>query len=210
MEVAKGKKVRVRKLVREDVDKMQRWSMHQDPLFFHYNFPKMNEAEKDEWYAIKTKTFRKKSFAIENLTKEVIGYLSIRDIKWLKRESELGIVLDPQHINKGYGTEAIRIFLEYYFNELNMTAMTLRAAKFNERAIKCYMQCGFRVLKESDEEFEDQYAEIFYNPLYKDLRKLFTIVEGKKKTRYVHMQVKKVEFYGENNHLSTKTVKIVE
>lgn len=210
MEIARGEKVRIRKLVREDVDKMQNWSMHEDPLFFHYNFPKMNEIEKDEWYAIKTKTLRRKSFAIENLAKEVVGYLSIRDIKWIRRESELGIVLDRKHINKGYGTEAIKIFLDYYFRRLHMSTMTLRAAKFNERAIKCYMQCGFRVLQESDEEFEDQYAEIFYNPLYKELRKLFTITEGRKKTRYVHMQVKKDEFYRENNSLSTKTVKIVE
>jgi RimJ/RimL family protein N-acetyltransferase len=210
MEVARGEKVRIRKLIREDVDKMQNWSMHEDPLFFHYNFPKMNEKEKDEWYAIKTKTFKRKSFAIENLEKEVIGYLSIRNIKWIKRESELGIVLDPKHINKGYGTEALRIFLDYYFRQLNMSAMTLMAAKFNERAIKCYKQCGFRVLKESDEEFEDQYAEIFYNPLYEDLKKLFTSADGKKKTRYVHMQIKKAEFYGINNNLSTKIVKIVE
>ncbi|QEK13499.1 GNAT family N-acetyltransferase [Crassaminicella thermophila] len=198
------KKVTVRKLIREDVDKMQSWAMHEDPLYFHYNFPKLNEEQKDKWYKIKTTKFRKKSFAIENDEGEIVGYLSIRNIKWIKRESELGIVLDAKHMNKGYGTEALILFLDYYFQTLKMKSIILRTAKYNKRAIRCYTNCGFKVIKECMDEFEDQYAEIFYNPKYNYLRELFTIVDGKKMTEYLHMRLTKDEFYEKTNSLSTE------
>ncbi|QZY55130.1 GNAT family N-acetyltransferase [Crassaminicella profunda] len=210
MKILKGEKVYIRKLLREDVDKMQCWATHEDPLYFHYNFPKMNKEQSDEWYRIKTKKLKRKSFSIESKDGEVIGYLSIRDMKWMRRESELGIVFDAQYINQGYGKEAIILFLDYYFNILKMKTLILRAAKFNKRAIKCYTSCGFEIVKESMDEFEDQYAEIFYNPLYSQLRRLFIISGGKKKTCYVHMKVSKEEFYKKINSLPTKPCVSVE
>ncbi|TCO77982.1 GNAT family N-acetyltransferase [Marinisporobacter balticus] len=200
----RGEKVSIRKLIREDVDKMQCWSMHEDPLYFHYDFPKLNHGQRDEWFKIKTKKFRKKCFAIENDKSEVVGYICIRNIRWIKRESELGIVLDAKHMNQGYGTEAILLFLDYYFNKLKMKSILLRTAKYNKRAIRCYTRCGFIAIKESLDEFEDQYAEIFYNPLYNHLKGMFTITDEIRKTDYIHMIVKKDEFYKKINHVPTK------
>lgn len=204
MPIIEGEKVIIRELIREDVDKMQQWGTHEDPLFLNYNFPKLTSQEADEWYQIKTSKLRKKCFAILNKDTRLVGYISIRDIKWIKRESELGIVLDPNHINNGYGTEAINLFLEYYFNQLRMSSISLRTAKYNKRAIRCYLNCGFRLIKESIDEFEDQYCEIFYNPKYINLAKYFNIIEGKKVTDYYHMEVTKEDFK-KNNVLSTVT-----
>ena len=205
MWLIKGKKTRIRYLLREDVDKMQNWGRHADPLLMHYNFPKMSEKERDEWYKIKAKKLNKRSYAIENLRGEVIGYLSIRDIKWLKRESELGIVMNPNAMNKGYGTDAIQAFLEYYFRDMRMSSIVLRAAKYNERAIQCYKKCGFRKIGEGDFEFEDQYAEIFYNPAYADLKRLFVEKDQKIMTRYTQMRVTRQEFIHRNKDISTET-----
>ncbi|MCT4605818.1 MAG: GNAT family N-acetyltransferase [Marinisporobacter sp.] len=204
MEGLMGENIKIRQLRREDVDKMKCWAMHEDPLYFHYNFPEMNEEQSDEWYEVKTKKLKRKSFAIENKEDDVVGYLSIRDMKWMKRESELGIVFDAKHMNKGYGREAIILFLEYYFNTLKMKSLVLRAAKFNKRAIKCYKSCGFEIVKEAMDEFEDQYSEIFYNPLYSQLRRLFIVSGGKKKTLYVHMKINKEDFYNKLKSLPTK------
>ena len=200
----KGNKVIIRDLEREDVDAMQNWGRHEDPLLFHYNFPVLTSREADEWYRIKTAKIRKKCFAIEGLDKSLIGYLSIRDIKWLKRESELGIVLDPSNINHGYGSEAIKLFLEHYFNELKMHSIKLRTAKYNKRAIKCYENCGFIKVKETLEEFEDQYNEIFYNPIYAPYKQYFKILYGKKMTEYIHMQITREEYLQKVQNLSTE------
>ncbi|KXG73903.1 GNAT family N-acetyltransferase [Thermotalea metallivorans] len=206
MWIAIGEKTRIRKLFREDVDQMQNWGSHRDPLFFHYNFPYLDTNERDEWYRSKTGKFRKKSFAIENTRGEVIGFLSIRDIQWIKRESELGIVLNPDCMNEGYGTDAIKAFLYYYFQGMKMKTITLRVAHFNERAIRCYCKCGFEVIGEEEMAFEDQRAEIFYNPKYHDLQKLFTRTKQGMATKYMRMALKKENYEHRINSLSTKTV----
>ena len=206
MAIIRGRKVRIRELAREDVDKMQLWGQHKDPLFFHYNFPTLTSKEADQWFHIKTAKFKKKCYVIVNHDELVVGYIAIRDIRWLKRESELGIVIDPSHINSGYGTEGISLFLDYYFNQLRMLAINLRTAKYNKRAIKCYENCGFTMVKEVLEEFEDQFNKIFYNPLYGHLNKHFQKIGTKQMTAYLHMRITKEEYIQKTNSLSTTII----
>lgn len=47
-------------------------------------------------------------------------------------------------MNKGYGTEAIRLLLDYGFNYMNLHSVKLELMSFNERALKCYKKCGFK------------------------------------------------------------------
>lgn len=202
--VREGERVQIRKLIRDDVDKMQKWKEYSDPLYFHYSFPQLDREESDMWYKMKTKRFSKKIFAIDHKGGELIGYISIRNIKWIKRECELGIVFDANYVNRGYGTEAMLLFLDYYFCDLNMTKIILRTAKYNKRAIRCYGKCGFKIEKESLDEFEDPEAELFYNPKHHDLKKLFVIKEDKKKTKYMYMSINKNEFYNKINEIITK------
>lgn len=206
MWIAIGEKTRIRKLEREDVDRMRYWGKHSNPLFFHYNFPSLSKQERDEWYRLKAGKFRKKSFVIENSENEIIGFLSIRDLSWFKSEGELGIVLDPNHMNEGYGTDAISAFLAYYFRRMKMRAITLRAAVYNERAIRCYKKCGFEVIGEEIMEFEDQTAEIFYNPKYQEFTEMFIRSDRGMMTKYVKMELKRENYEHSINSMSTKTV----
>jgi len=210
VESVRGVRVCVRELRLEDVDQMQNWAEHEDPLFFYYNFPKISQKERQQWYQMKTRWLIRKSYAIENEHGRVIGYLSIRNINWIKRESELGIVLDPAYINQGYGSEALWVFLGHYFETLKMQSLKLRTAKFNKRAIRCYQRCGFRIIKETEEEFEDQYSEIFYQPEYQHLKKLFTEKRGKKMTKYLHMKITRKEYAQLVNSFSTKNMQNCE
>lgn len=204
--IAIGEKTKIRKLEREDVDRMRNWGKHTNPLFFHYNFPHLSKQERDEWYRLKTGKFRKKSFVIENLENKIIGFLSIRDMNWFTGEAELGIVLDPDHMNQGYGTDGIQAFLEYYFRRMRMRTITLRAAVYNKRAIRCYKKCGFEVIGEEIMEFEDQTAEIFYNSKYQDFEEIFIPSNRGIMTKYMKMELKKRNYEHSINSMSTKTV----
>ncbi len=184
-----GDKTIIRDLKRKDVDSMTKWGKHEDLTFLHYNFPYLNDKERNLWYKIKTQKSKKRCYAIEDLDKNLIGYISLRDIKFLKRESELGIVFDPKCIDKGYGTEALWNFLDIYFNKIKMKRLILRVAKFNKRAIRCYEKCGFIKTYEALEEFEEQYedSEIRKNILnrYKDI----IIKDNKLMTKYYYMHI---------------------
>lgn len=140
----KGPRVIIRPLEIGDVFLMRGWGKHDNPLIADYNFPDLTDREIERWYKKKTSSFRNKYFAIYNEENKFIGYLGMKDIKRLRKESTLGLVFDPNYVSKRYGTETLETFLNYYFNELNMKRMYLEVAEFNVRAYKLYRNMGFK------------------------------------------------------------------
>ena len=75
----------------------------------------------------------------------MIGSVSLEKIDWKDRNATLGIMIgEEEYRSKGYGTEAIRLILEYGFKYLNLQNIKLDLMEFNERALKCYQKCGFK------------------------------------------------------------------
>ena len=66
----------------------------------------------------------------------------MRQIKG-RESSRLGIGFGTDFCGQGYGTEALRIFLRYYFLDLGFRKMVLDVSAINQRAVRCYEQCGF-------------------------------------------------------------------
>jgi len=54
-------------------------------------------------------------------------------------------LLDPAVLGQGLGTEVTRLVLAYAFGALGLVELTVRVLEFNERAIRCYVRCGFIV-----------------------------------------------------------------
>jgi len=66
------------------------------------------------------------------------------NILWNDRVGTCGIFVgDKKEQGKGYGTEAMKLLLEYGFNTLNLNRLDLKVNDFNLRAIKCYQRLGF-------------------------------------------------------------------
>lgn len=85
-------------------------------------------------------------FAIVDSNEDkLIGTVGLHQINHLKRKATLGIFIgDEEYRGKGYGTEAIRLILDYGFNYLNLNNIKLDLMEFNERALACYKKCGFK------------------------------------------------------------------
>lgn len=86
------------------------------------------------------------TFSIITLDKDkLIGTVGLEEINYLHRTATLGIFIgDKEYLSKGYGTEAIRLLLDYGFNYMNLHSIKLQLMSFNERALKCYKKCGFK------------------------------------------------------------------
>ena len=76
---------------------------------------------------------------------KMIGTVSLERINNINRTATLGIFIgNKNYLNKGYGTEAIKLILDYGFKYLNLNNIKLDLMEFNKRALKCYEKCGFK------------------------------------------------------------------
>jgi len=184
MEIASGERIKIYHLTLEDVMLMSKWGIHKNPLFNDYNFSAMNNDELIEWYRFKTSFKSKKYFSVYNEEDNFIGYLGIKNIRNIMKESTLGVAFDPNYMNQGYGTEAIKAFLKYYFINLNMRILFLKVAKFNKRAKRCYEKCGFVVCNEYLKIYDNQLLDL-NNPYYLEEKDSF-VIKNKKIYNYIY------------------------
>jgi RimJ/RimL family protein N-acetyltransferase len=76
----------------------------------------------------------------------LIGYIGAWGLCWQHGDTFFGMGIgDEAYWSKGYGTEALRLFLRYAFRELNLRRVSLDVFSYNPRALRCYEKCGFRV-----------------------------------------------------------------
>lgn len=188
-----GEKVTIRPLELKDVFEMRNWGYHGNPLLSDYNFPLMNDRQIKKWYNYKTNTFFNKYYGVFSKSQKLIGYLGIKDIRFIRRESTLGIVFDPNYIDQGYGTETLKEYLNYYFNEMKMKKMYLEVAEFNQRALRLYRKMGFKSIGYYLDEFHDQKMDLD-NRYYLQNKSCFVIHEERIYNYIYRMKLDKEEF----------------
>ena len=149
------------------------WRPFADPLYQPYDFPRRNRTEHLCWFDWRSRDPSRRLYAIEDQEHQVIGSLTLRDIDG-QRSARLGITIGSDFVSKGYGTEALRVFLEHYFGAMGFARMVLDVAATNLRAVRCYRGLGFQVL---DQHYRSAGHSSFRilrkEPRYQHLRNLF-------------------------------------
>ena len=73
-----------------------------------------------------------------------IGSISFHDILESNRRATMAIGISlASDMNKGYGTEAIKLLLVHGFGAMTLHRIDLRVLARNKRAIRAYEKCGF-------------------------------------------------------------------
>lgn len=145
-----GEKVILRAYKEEDIDVATKLVNDKELKKFLVNFipfPTSN-WEEEEW--VKSQKSNKEgtyNFAIEDIeTNKYIGGCGINSVNWLARVATVGIMIgDKDYWGKGYGTDAMKVLIDFIFNNMNINKIRLSVFSFNERAIKSYERCGFEV-----------------------------------------------------------------
>jgi RimJ/RimL family protein N-acetyltransferase len=78
-------------------------------------------------------------------TNEAIGTCGFLKIDSINQTANAGIFIgNKNYWNKGYGTEALSLLVDYGFKALNLHNVMLEVASFNKRAIRSYEKIGFK------------------------------------------------------------------
>lgn len=120
-------------------------------------------ASEKEYLENAEKNIDRRTFNIVSLEDDkLVGTVGLESINWIERSAVLGIFIgDNDFRSNGYGTEAIKLLLEYGFRYINLHSIRLDLLSVNERAHKCYLKCGFKDTGASRE-------QIFLNGKYYD------------------------------------------
>lgn len=91
-----------------------------------------------------SKSFR---FSIHTLDEDkLIGGVGLWISSWTHAETWLGISIgERDYWGRGYGTDAMRLAVQYAFLELGLRRVSLGLHAYNERALKSYQKVGFKL-----------------------------------------------------------------
>lgn len=143
----KGEKVRLRGYTKDDI-KLAYEYMNDPEVMLNLStgipYPMTLEMEM-EWFENQKKLKDTYNFAIETLEEGIyIGGCGINNIDWKNGTATVGIFIGHKdYRGKGYGTDAMKILVDFIFNQINVNRVELSVFEFNERAQKSYKKCGF-------------------------------------------------------------------
>lgn len=149
-----GRRVVLRDWNSTDEISARRWVAYDDPFSEVWNIPRAGSTSFAGglfWGGTATgvanaRLSMRRHWAIETTAGTLIGRISLREINARRSQSRLGISVHAHHVSQGLGTEALTLFLQYFFNELRFETMLLDVAAVNVRAVRCYRRLGFRVI----------------------------------------------------------------
>lgn len=143
----RGETIRLTAVTKEDMPVLARW--YQDPGFLRlWNADPakpQTEADVSKWQEEEAKKENAYRFAIRPLEgNDLLGLLELDGILWNNGTGWIAIGFgDRGHWGKGYGSEAMRLLLDFAFGELNLHRVQLTVFAYNERAIHLYEKLGF-------------------------------------------------------------------
>ena len=179
----------LRDMVRSDLDQMQRWRPHADPLSTTWNTRWHSSADMDSWLSRYMRDDSRSVYAIALHDAQIIGRLSLRHI-YSGQHAVLGIALGTDWMGQGYGTEAIRAFMPYYFYTMGFRVLLLDVAALNVRAVRCYQKVGFVTTGEHFRPVTSTEARAFMrSPQYQELSHLTRQWRGQHQMLFYDMEL---------------------
>lgn len=186
-----GKKIRLREYRKEDIP--IRINYINDPEICKNLTPDIPYPvtlhEEEKWFQSINTLSDSYKFAIETLEdKQFIGGCSINGVDWKNSVATVGIFIgDKDYRGKGYGSDAMRVLMDFIFMQMNINKIRLTVYSYNESAIKCYERCGYKI--EGTLRQEIYRDGKYYDKLYMGLLKAEYL--SNKTTTYVREKMNK-------------------
>jgi RimJ/RimL family protein N-acetyltransferase len=106
-----------------------------------------DEAKFDQWFAAAGADPARVVFAIRRKSDmRLLGFVQIVDINAAHRTASLGILIGAANDRgQGFGQEAIRLAVDFGWQDLNLQRLTLFVFGDNPQAARAYQNVGFEI-----------------------------------------------------------------
>jgi RimJ/RimL family protein N-acetyltransferase len=130
----------------EDVDLYLQWINDLETAQYLQLFYRNNTRESE--LEILKKVSREHVYGIIDKQKDIlIGNCGLVEIDRHNMTANTGIFIGrKEYLGRGYGTEAMRLLVDYGFQYLNLQNIMLNVYEDNPRAIASYKKVGFKVM----------------------------------------------------------------
>jgi RimJ/RimL family protein N-acetyltransferase len=144
-----GESVRLRGVEESDIDKFVTWLNDPEVIQNLLIFWPLTMKQEEKWFEeLSKREPYEQPLAIEIKTDtgwELVGNSSLQKFDWITRCAEAGIFIgNKAHWGKGFGSEAMKLLLQFGFNRLNLNRIYLHVFETNPRAIRSYEKVGFK------------------------------------------------------------------
>ncbi|MGE4272823.1 MAG: GNAT family N-acetyltransferase [Desulfitobacterium sp.] len=142
-----GKKIYLRPLATDDIPIYQKWYNDQEVNYWANGAWPLSTMFNEEDIEERFFTPQKDSgrYIILNEEHEPIGTTGFRDINHPARSAVLFIIIgEKDYWGRGYGTDALKVLLDYLFYQWNLNRLSLDLWDGNLRAQKAYEKLGFK------------------------------------------------------------------
>lgn len=142
-----GEKVYLSPRSVEDAQEFAEWlNNYEIAKYLGNHFTKTTSVESEKEYLLKPDSNNYNFAIVDKETDKLIGSAGLMDVNSINRTAVLGIFIgDEDHLSRGYGSDAIKLLLDFGFNHANLNNIMLTAIGFNKRALRAYEKCGFKV-----------------------------------------------------------------
>jgi RimJ/RimL family protein N-acetyltransferase len=141
----RGERVLLRPVTREDIPIQHEFFQNIELTTLSAGLPHVNPMEAtEEWYELCTKRDENLNFFAIEVEGSYIGYCSLKNLTSYPGCYTYGLAIgNPEKWGQGYGSEVTRLVVDFAFQYLGARRIALLTNSKNERAIKCFLSCGF-------------------------------------------------------------------
>jgi RimJ/RimL family protein N-acetyltransferase len=140
-----GEKVLLRPMRQQDIDRQHEFNQDLELYGLDSTYPRVSPLETAQaFYESRTKFDENIAPLAIEADGKYIGFCSLMNLQNRYGNIELGIMVgDREYWGRGYGREAVNLLLHYGFHYLDARRIALTTHAKNQRAICCYLACGF-------------------------------------------------------------------
>ncbi|WP_368654632.1 GNAT family N-acetyltransferase [Ornithinibacillus sp. 4-3] len=141
-------RIKLRKVTKEDTELYHKW--RNDIEVIQSTNPSLdvypiNATQEFVDHVILGSSTAKSYIMVEKENEISIGIVSLINIDYKNRNAECIIDIgEKEYWGKGYGSEGLKLLLDYAFYEMNLHRVSLNVFSFNDRAIHLYTKIGFQ------------------------------------------------------------------